>query len=77
MKQKCSKRILVLLMMLCICLVCSIFMANQNSFKPQLTEAESVTTDENLTFSLFNNSTEYRVTARPANKSQVKSRKFF
>ena len=64
MKQKCGKRMLVLLMMLCICLMCGIFMTNQNSLNAQTADAESVTTEDNLTFSLFNNSTEYRVTAR-------------
>lgn len=74
MKQKCGKRMLVLLMMLCICLMCGIFMTNQNSFNVQTASAETSTEsiEENLTFNVFNNGTEYRVTSKNRQATEVK-----
>ena len=66
MKQRTRRNFLILLMALCVSLILSAFLWNANLSAPRASAAEGTTSsvEDSLTFNLFNNGTEYKVTAR-------------
>ncbi len=73
MKQKTKWKIIVLLLMLCIVLLLSTFVLN-NDFSATAVSADSTTSsiEDDLTFNLFKNGTECKVTARNRQITEVK-----
>lgn len=73
MKQRAKWQMLIVLFVLCVCMILGVFSLNNgfSSTNVFADESTSSSIEEYLTFSLFNNGTEYRVTARNKNVTNI------
>jgi len=74
MKQRAKWQMLIVLFVLCVCMLLGVFSLNNgfSSTNVFADESTSSSIEEYLTFSLFNNGTEYKVTARNKSITEIK-----
>lgn len=74
MKQRAKWQMLIVLFVLCVCMLLGVFSLNNGFFSTNVFADESTSSsiEEYLTFSLFNNGTEYKVTARNKSITEIK-----